>query len=504
MVRRVIQKATMPIAFLFSLFVVLSGYEAIQSKGEERSFNIRSVELDENTYPVIILGSGAGGLTAALYCTTANIPCLVVRGETPGGALTQSDSVRNWPGHIDISGTDLMQTMLDQVKSHKVPMVAEVAMSVDFSSWPYKIVTQPVFGAGEKKTYKALSCIIAMGSIPNYLGIPGEQEFLGQGVSTCATCDGSLYYDKDVVVIGGGDSAMVEAAYLSGIARSVHVFVRSKKLRARDKRRDYVLSRSNVTVHYNAEVKEIKGDGDGVTGIMVHDKDKNELYHMVVDGVFLAIGSRPNSSIFKKQLDLDLHDYILVDHYRETSHPGVYAVGDIADYEFMQLVTAASGGCIASLRALDFLHYAGYTPPQKTIDVKNKPEEQKPVQVSGSLRQEETEKTSGELISITSKEHFNRIVLGSSLPVVVDFYATWCGPCKRMLPVVEQAAKDLEGSVRFVKVNVDDVRSLAQEYSIRSIPTFLFVKNGKVVKTHLGGQDAERFQADIKRIFGLK
>lgn len=351
---------------LCSMFFIPGCFSASEQTKDQikniKNYDMTHVSMDKDTYPVVIIGSGPGGLTAAIYSTRANVDCLVIEGSTPGGAVTRSDSVRNWPGQIAISGSDLMDTFFAHVNHHDVPIVAREVTSVDFSVWPYVVNTRSVDNPSKTHTYKALTCIIATGSVSNKLGVKGEEEYWGRGVSHCVACDGALYQDKDVLVVGGGDAAMQEAAYISGIARSVTVLVRSNRLRARDRRRDYVTRQANVKILYNTGIEEILGDDDGVTGVMLHDNETNTTYKKSIDGIFLAIGSRPNSQFFTDYIDLDERGYIVVDKEQQTSLSGVYATGDVADPYFKQVTSAAGDASKAASRAIDFLQDIGYHP----------------------------------------------------------------------------------------------------------------------------------------------
>jgi len=304
----------------------------------------------EPIVPVMVLGGGVGSLTSALYLARAGIVPLVIEGPNPGGLIIQSHSVQNWPGEMEISGNDLAEKLRKQVLANGVKLIQEEVVSVDFSKRPYLITTRPL---GETTTTQRAtnSVIIAMGSKPNFLGIPGEDTYWGKGISNCAICDGSLYRGKRVGIVGAGDAAVLEGLYLSNIAKEVTVFVRKNAFKGIEEKRIKALAaKPNVKILFLSEVNEVKGVKGRLTSVMVKTKDK-PVYEFPLDGLFLAIGSKPNSSLFKGQLDLDAQGYIVLKNTQETSVPGIYAIGDIVDPIYKQAITAAGDGAKAALQA---------------------------------------------------------------------------------------------------------------------------------------------------------
>lgn len=319
-----------------------------------------SLRAEINEYPVMILGSGVGALTSAVYLARAGIQPVIVTGPSIGGTILQSQHVQNWPGEVSIPGIDLSDKVKKQAELNGALLLPESVVSVDFSKRPFTITTKKALGSSEElKTYKTQAVIIAIGATPNLLNIPGEsgkEGYWSRGVYSCATCDGPLYRGETVAVIGGGDGALLEAEFLSNIAAKVHMIVRKDVFRAIEKKRlKSVLSRPNVEVHYETFVREIKGDGNKVTSIFLHNSSSGADWELPIDAVFLGIGSRPNTELFHGQLELDAQGYILLKKNQQTSVEGVFAAGDIADREFKQAISAAGDAAKAAIQTQKYL-----------------------------------------------------------------------------------------------------------------------------------------------------
>ncbi|MFH1644013.1 MAG: thioredoxin [bacterium] len=479
-------------------------------------FNLEHVEWNKNTYPVVILGGGIGGLTAGIYMAQSNIKTLILEGDKPGGALAQSHSVRNWPGKIDESGAEIIEEIKNHAIKSGAKVVAQKAVSVNFNVWPYEIETQDI-ATGNTEIIKALTCIIAMGATPNYLNVEGEQKYWGKGVTNCAICDGSLYKDKIVGVVGGGDAAIEEASYLSSLAKKVYIFVRRDEFRAMGKVKDEVIARSNVEVIFNTKISKIEGNSKKLTHVILHDSNTGNEKEFKLDGLFLAIGSKPNSEILKGQIDLDSKGYVKLVDDQETSKKGIYSVGDISDPKYKQAISSAGEGCVAALQAQDFLTEIGYDPAKheplrdETLQVSPQDDREKPKKEKKEKTAKKIEKTvkkeviSKDVIEITSDDQFKKEVLQSDVPVVVDFFATWCMPCQMMTPVMKKAAKDFDGSVKFVKVNIQGkAGSLANKYGVQGVPTFVFMEKGEEIDRIVGGRQEDQFVKSIKTSFGIE
>jgi len=305
---------------------------------------------------LIILGSGPAGYTAAVYAARANLDPVVITGLTQGGQLTTTTDVDNWPGDVEgVQGPDLMERMKKHAERFETKVVFDHINEVDLSQQPFQL-------SGDSTRYSSDALIIATGASAQYLGLESEQAFMGKGVSACATCDGFFYRNKPVAVIGGGNTAVEEALYLSNICSHVTLVHRRDALRA-----DKILQKKlferveacKLSIAWDNTLDEVLGDDMGVTGANIKHVKSGELSKLQVDGVFIAIGHLPNSEIFKDQLELK-NGYVVVNtgltgNATQTSVPGVFAAGDIADQVYRQAVTSAGFGCMAALDAEKFL-----------------------------------------------------------------------------------------------------------------------------------------------------
>lgn len=303
---------------------------------------------------LIILGSGPAGWTSAIYAARAGLNPLVLTGFEVGGQLMTTTDVENWPGEPDaIMGPDLMDRLKKHAENMGSHVIVDTINRVDLSQRPFKLYS------GESE-YECDALIIATGAKAKYLGLPSEKKYLGMGVSGCATCDGSFYSQQEVAVIGGGNTAVEEALYLTNIASTVHVIHRRETFRAEKVLIDRLMKKvkdGKVILHLNKETQEIIGDKMGVNGILLRDK-AGEVSQLDVQGVFVAIGHEPNTTLFKDVLELDggfIKTKKQADNMTGTNVPGVFAAGDVQDSVYRQAITSAGAGCQAALDAMRFL-----------------------------------------------------------------------------------------------------------------------------------------------------
>jgi len=302
---------------------------------------------------LLILGSGPAGYTAAVYAARANLKPVVITGLAPGGQLTTTTDVDNWPADVaGVQGPELMERFQKHAERFETEIIFDHIHTVHLGQRPFRL-------EGDASDYSCDALIIATGASARYLGLESEAKFMGKGVSACATCDGFFYKGQDVAVVGGGNTAVEEALYLSNIARKVTVVHRRDKFRAEKILQKKLLEKPNVTVRWNRVLEEVVGDARGVNGIRLRDAEGPAVESLEVQGLFIAVGHTPNTAIFEGQIEMK-GGYIITrggsdGNASATSVPGVFAAGDVQDHVYRQAVTSAGSGCIAALDAEKYL-----------------------------------------------------------------------------------------------------------------------------------------------------
>jgi thioredoxin reductase (NADPH) len=441
-----------------------------------------TMELDQlvgakNLVPVVIIGSGPAGLAAGVYTARAGLHTVMIEGQKPGGLLTETSYVENWPGEEKILGRDLMAKFKQQNQKLGVQFLTDTVTSVDFSSWPYQVQT------ADGLELQALSVIVATGATPRGLGLPSESKYWSKGVSACAVCDAPFFKGKKVVVVGGGDSALEQVLQLAPHVQQVTLLVRKDHLRASKSMQDKVGVIKNAQIKFNTKIVEILGDSEQVTAVKL--QTGSEQVTMPIDGVFLAIGHDPASQLFQGQLKMSDGGYLeLQAGSQRTSCPGVFAAGEVSDHVYRQAGVAAGEGIRAALDAINFLQDIGFN-----------------AEAAKRSRRDFFEvlpETDYQLPTLTTIDQFEKLVLQSSRPVVLDFYTDYCASCLHMLPYYKAVAAQMQEQISCFKVNADEADELVRKLDVLRVPTLL---------VYQGGQLRERVQevlskSEMQELFG--
>jgi len=457
-----------PVIFWVACFKEKNNYAK-----SDKKYAIDEVVKQENVVPVVIIGSGPAGLSAALYVSRAGMKSFVFAGPIPCGQLTQTTFVENWPGRDRVLGAALMDDIKKQVESFGALIIHDTISKINVDSWPFAIQTE------EGRSFKVLSIILATGATPKILNIPGEKEYWGKGVTTCAICDAPFFKDREVVILGGGDSAAEMVFQLAPYVKKVTMLVRKDHMRAAVAMQERVATYQNACVEYHKEITHIYGDDDGVVAIDVYDNKTKATTRMPTDGVFLAIGHTPNSRMVQGQVPLDDHGYVKMNgRSQESLIPGVFAAGEIQDPEYRQAIVASGEGVKAALDATSFLYSIGFN-----------------VEIGHKLDQQFFETFSDEKVELKelqrNEELYEHVINAKGL-VVLDFYGTACPACVKMIPVLESIAHKLQDKIKIYKVKYDneikEYRAIFKELwkkhdvQVKRVPALLVFKDGKFME----------------------
>jgi thioredoxin reductase (NADPH) len=500
-----------------------NSYECIKSLQQGNNsylidFNL--LKTYKNICPIVVIGSGPAGCAAALYGGRLGIPTLVFAGDTPGGQLMRTGIVENWSGTGFFEGPYIMDQAKMQAQTFGALFLEESVISIDTSEWPYRVI-----GSQGTNVY-ALSIVLATGSTPKILNVPGEREFWGNGVTTCAICDAPLHRGKPVVVVGAGDSACEEACQLVPYASEIHMFVRGDSMRASKVMQDRVKNIEKIIIHFNTQIQSIEGTTDkGVTHVIYSDNDGTK--QLKATGVFIAIGHTPNIDLVKDSIELTSHGLIACkNNSQATSIDGVFAAGDIENM-YRQAGVASGNGIKAALDAGSFLFKIGfnysmllnynYSFNELTLKELKKAQHKmiKDVVEETSLENKDIElilkendekkasrkEVPNEIIDIETDSQFYGFLSDYEI-VVVDFYSTWCPPCKKLAVVMKEYAENNRLLFPIIKINVEceKLDKVASKYKIRNLPTILVFKNGVEVLRHVGGLNKVEFSNFINNI----
>lgn len=472
----------MKINFLTGLII---GLLSLNSCFEVNSSAAAAVSMQQalthvSIMPIAVIGSGPAGLMAAIYGARSGKPTYVIEGNDPGGLLMQTTDVENWPGEISIQGPHIIEKLRAQAEHQGVQFLHDAVERVDFSQWPYKLYTEN----GDELT--ALSIVIATGASPRRLGVPGENHYWGSGVTSCARCDASFFKNEEVVVVGGGDSAIEEAIQLTPYAKKITILVRKDHMRASAVMQERIKDYNTVSIRYNVEVAKIVGDGLKVTGVELYDSTTKQTAMFSTGGVFLAIGHDPNSGIFKNAISTDKAGYIIVKgRTQETSVVGVFAAGDVQDNRYRQAGSSAGDGTNAGIDAGQFLDDNGYTPK---FAHKIKPRLFGDEEAAAApTRIQPITLSDQEIIEITTKYQLDDFIAqAEDKTVIVSFWATECPVCKQMMPIFKIIAKEYADRAMFVTINVDEAPDVGASLFVEKVPCLLVFQEGALVARYSG------------------
>lgn len=415
---------------------------------------------EKNIVPVVVIGSGPAGLSAALYTARADYKTMVIAGPKEGGQLTEASYVENWPAKEKMTGLAMMHDLKRQVEHFGVQILTASVDTVNLLRWPFEIHID----TGEK--IKALSIIIATGGSQQLMSVPGVDKYLGKGIGVCTICDAPFEKGKSVVVIGGGDAAADKALQLATFAKDVTILVRDEKMHAAAIIQKYLQQAKNITVRCMTDLVEVRGDEQHVHSVVVKDLKTAKTDILNVRGVYFALGFVPNTQFLKNTLACDAAGYILTrGKSQATSLEGVFAAGNVEDAVYQKASVAAGNGIKAALDSIEFLQKHGITPSSLA-----------PLRNNMFVPEQIVKKVA----LLTSRGQLQSIFLTQSL-VLLDCYVMQCPLCSMISKILEQAAAQLHDQVHVVKVDINKVPEVKKQFNVEHIPTLILLRNGKEI-----------------------
>jgi thioredoxin reductase (NADPH) len=522
---------------LFIFFVLIYNVILTKQKNMIRKdlYNIEKIKnnnFKKNLATTIVIGSGPAGCAAALYCARMGGNVVVLSGRKYGGQLMTTSLVENWPGVVGLQGPAIMQISKNQAESYGAIFLDQDVLSIDTSSWPFKVILD------DERFFYTFSIVLATGSNHKSLGCKGESEYWAKGVSTCAICDGPIYKDKNVIIVGGGDSACEEALQLAAHAKSIKMLIRGPKMRASSSMRKRVEDSKKIEIIYNIQIKEIKGNEKKVTEVLC-EKESGEKINLETAAVFIAIGHTPNISLVKDIVELDENGLILCQgRSQKTSFPGIFAAGDVAN-NYRQAGIASGEGIKAALDIYQFLQEnfindvfilknndiwitkkslaveVAEKEAQKDVVCKdgvcylvqplNQPELNENVDkiekaVETVLKEEEKSlKKTNFVKDVSSLNEFNGLYKEyKNQYYLLDLYTTNCPACKKIKSSFSEYVK-LDNSIPVFTVNIGNIYQVQDLFDINSVPTIVLMYGNKEVSRKIGYMDAKELIKWIKK-----
>lgn len=452
------------------------------------------VEQIEN---VVIIGSGPAGYTAAIYAARANLKPLMFEGlqagGVPGGQLMTTTEVENFPGFPEgITGPELMERMRSQAIRWGTECHTEDVVQVDFSQRPFTITSTD-------RIVKTNSVIIATGATAKRLGLPSEKQYWNNGISACAICDGAspIFNGKELIVIGGGDSAAEEAVYLTKYGSKVHLVVRRGELRASKAMQDRVLNHPKVTVHWHTEAIDVYGENNRMTGIKLRNIQTGAESEINANGLFYAIGHQPNTDLFANQIELDDVGYIKVNPGTvATSVSGVYAAGDVQDHEYRQAVSAAGTGCMAALAAERWL-----AEHNLIVEYSQQPQAVQPEEKPTPTEKQATTEADFDLnaTSYVGGYALRKLFHQSDRLIMVKYVSPTCGPCGILSPILSKVVEEYAGKIHFVEIDIVADPEIAQMGQVSGTPTVQFFRDQELLQQVKGVQQKSQYRQLIEQ-----